>query len=430
MKEPSRVRGGAPARLALAALSGLILLLAACAPRLGPPEGGTAAAEPQIAEDRLIMADGAALPLRRWLPSDGCTPCATAVGSEAPEAVILALHGFNDYSNAFAEAASDWAELGIATYAYDQRGFGANPHAGLWAGESRLIEDLRSAAALLRARYPEAPLYLLGESMGGAVVMAAMASAEPPEADGIILVAPAAWGRELQGPLQTTLLWLAAHTMPWLTLTGKGLDIWPSDNIEMLRALGRDPLVIKETRVDAIYGLVNIMDRALEAAPEIHGPALVLYGSHEEVIPPKAALAMLRRLPPNPPAEHKVAIYPDGYHMLLRDLQAEVVRRDIAAWIADRDAPLPSGADRVAAAVLSGDGDGLMLAEDVARALMTGGAATAGAGIPASGGAGTEDAGSQSARSGHGESEGREAPAAAEEKAPPPEAAGGWWTAR
>ena len=43
------------------------------------------------------------------------------------KAVILALHGFNDYSNAFAMPARLWAERGIASYAYDQRGFGGAP---------------------------------------------------------------------------------------------------------------------------------------------------------------------------------------------------------------------------------------------------------------------------------------------------------------
>jgi hypothetical protein len=32
--------------------------------------------------------------------------------------------------------------------------------------------------------------------------------------------------------------------------------------------------------------------------------------------------------------------------MLLRDLQAETVWRDILAWIENADAPLPSGAER------------------------------------------------------------------------------------
>ena len=72
--------------------------------------------------------------------------------------------------------------------------------------------------------------------------------------------------------------------MPWAELTGQGLNIHPSDNIAMLRELGRDPLVIKETRVDAVYGLVNLMDLAYDAAPRLRGRALVLYGSREDIM--------------------------------------------------------------------------------------------------------------------------------------------------
>ena len=38
--------------------------------------------------------------------------------------------------------------------------------------------------------------------------------------------------------------------------------------------------------------------------------------------------------------------------MLLRDLNAETVWRDILAWIANAQAPLPSGADRRATQAL------------------------------------------------------------------------------
>ena len=67
--------------------------------------------------------------------------------------------------------------------------------------------------------------------------------------------------------------------MPGLTLTGRGLKIKPSDNIEMLRALARDPLVIKATRVDTIYGLVDLMDAALASAPRLDAPMFVMYGA-------------------------------------------------------------------------------------------------------------------------------------------------------
>jgi alpha-beta hydrolase superfamily lysophospholipase len=338
---------------AFAAAVGVAVILGACAPRLQPLEPEVTA--PAILDDRLAMADGVELPLRRWLPRG------------PPKAVILALHGFNDYSNAFDAPAKTWAEAGIATYAYDQRGFGATPYRGLWAGEERMMGDLAAAARLVRERHPGAPFYLLGESMGGALVMASAAAPDPPAADGIILVAPAVWGREAQGPLNSLFLWLGAHTVPWMRFGGEGLDITPSDNIEMLRALGRDPLVIKKARVDTILGLVNLMDMAYAAAPRLTGPMLVLFGSREEVIPPRAARTMLERLPGGPGGDDaspaaRIAIYRDGYHMLLRDLRADLARGDVRAWIENASRALPSGADAHAEKIMAmDDDDGLTL---------------------------------------------------------------------
>ncbi len=338
----------------------LALMLAACAPRLQPP--GTERVTPALADDRLVMADGAVLPLRSWLPAG------------EPRAVILALHGLNDYSNAFAEPAKAWAKAGIATYAYDQRGFGDTPHRGLWAGERLMVEDLRSAAALIAARHPGVPLYLLGESMGGAVVMMAAAD-DPPDVAGFILVAPAVWSRAQQGPLQSGMLWLAAHTMPWMTATGEGLNIRPTDNLPMLRKLSRDPLVIKETRVDTVYGLTNLMDLAYDAAPRLDRRALVLYGSREDVLPDRAVLATLRRLPTDPAERPRVALYPRGYHMLLRDLQAGTVVGDVIAWIENPAAVLPSGGEALAEAAIASDADSLKTAmpggDGAAKAALT-----------------------------------------------------------
>src|SRR5207245_2120849 len=70
-----------------------------------------------------------------------------------------------------------------------------------------------------------------------------------------------------------------------LTLSGRGLKIMPSDNIAMLRALARDPLVIHETRIDTIYGVVDLMDAALASAPLLDVPGLAMYGAKDEIVP-------------------------------------------------------------------------------------------------------------------------------------------------
>ncbi|CAN0568125.1 unnamed protein product, partial [Laminaria digitata] len=165
---------------------GMLGMLAACAPRLEP--AGPAVQHPALLEDRLVQADRAALPMRRWLPEG------------APRAVIVALHGFNDYSYAFEKPGTYWATRGIATYAFDQRGFGGAPNRGLWAGHDTMVADAAAAVALIRARYPDRPLYVAGESMGGAIAMIAAARGLL-EADGLILVAPALRGRRYIGAL-------------------------------------------------------------------------------------------------------------------------------------------------------------------------------------------------------------------------------------
>src|SRR3712207_243219 len=88
-----------------------VLVLGACAPmqiqQAGQPPSGFQGA--RLEADRVVSFDGARLGLSKW----------EAAGE--PWAVIVGVHGMNDYANAFHLAAPWWAEQGVTTYAYDQR---------------------------------------------------------------------------------------------------------------------------------------------------------------------------------------------------------------------------------------------------------------------------------------------------------------------
>ncbi|MGG7056053.1 lysophospholipase [Nitrosomonas sp. ANs5] len=305
-----------------------------CTPTIHKP--GNAIMEPRLLDDRYITPDGTQLPLRYWSPEQ-----------DEPEAVLIALHGFNDYSQFFEAPGKFLKDHGIVSYAYDQRGFGASASRGLWSGIDAYAEDLNQFIDLVRSEHRGLPVYLLGESMGGAVAIAAMARNQTTAVDGLILAAPAVWARETMPWYQRTLLWLLAHTIPWMTLTGQGLGVVASDNIDMLIELGRDPLVIKATRVEAIHGLTNLMDEASSNARNIPVNTLMLYGEKDEIIPPKPMYRFLREFADHNAAAKTIALYENGYHMLLRDLQAKVIWQDIYTWIkSSNTAALPSGADR------------------------------------------------------------------------------------
>jgi acylglycerol lipase len=316
-----------------ALLLALALLLSACTPLVVQHSFTPAAsfAGPHLEEDRVVSFDGARLGLQHW---DTATE---------PWAVIVGVHGMNDYSNAFHLAAPWWAEQGIVTYAYDQRGFGRSPGRGIWAGDDLMVEDLRTVTALVRARFPHALIVVAGESMGGAVAAEAFASDRPPAADRLILLSPAVWGWREQPLPNKTLLWFAANFTAgkvyepphWLTA-----KIKPTDNRDELIAMGHDRLMIWGARSDTIYGLVSMMGRAADVVGEARVPTLYLHGAHDQIIPDKAARRAAARLKPS----DRSAQYAHGYHLLMRDRQGPVVWADIAAWLRDPKAVLPSGA--------------------------------------------------------------------------------------
>lgn len=312
MVRSTETRARLPRRALLAGLA------AGCAPRLMP--AGPAIAPPRDDGEALVMEDGARLPVTSWLPAGEV------------RGAVLALHGFNDYSGAFAIPAPLFTEAGWALHAYDQRGFGDAPGRGLWAGAETLAADAAAAAGLIRARHPGLPLLLLGESMGGAVLILAATSATPPPADGYVLSAPAVWGGETMGDVGRWFLDLFANTVPALGIVGGSPFIRASDNEAALIAMGRDPKVLRATRIDALHGLVALMDAALAAAPRFEAPALVLYGDRDDIVPARAIAALRQRLPGLAEGRQRLIGYAEGYHLLLRDSRRDRVAGDILAW--------------------------------------------------------------------------------------------------
>ncbi len=323
----------------------LFLLLSkilACTPMIKPASAPVSSG--QILKNTFITKDGTHLPLKVWQPDN-----------QEINAVVIALHGFNDYSNFFRQTGDFLSQHNTISYAYDQRGFGGSPNRGLWAGVETYIRDLECLIHLVAIKHPDTPIFLLGESMGGAVVITTVAQLNQLPVKGIILAAPAVWARQTMPWYQNLLLWTLTHTVPWMALEGSGLEIQPSDNIEMLRALGLDPLVIKETRVDTIFGLVNLMDEAYASAKLISTNTLLLYGEKDEIIPKKPTQQFLNSLTMTDTNTKHIAFYKNGYHMLLRDLQASILWNDIASWIKSFATPLPSGADLRAQNVLANE---------------------------------------------------------------------------
>lgn len=282
------------------------------------------------------LSDGTKIPARVW-------PAATP-----PRAIILALHGFNDSRDAWEAPAPFFTAQGVMVVAPDQRGFGQAPVRGDWAGAARMAEDVKEEAAQLQQAYPQTPLYLAGESMGGAVLMVLMAQPGAPHVAGTILLAPAVWNFGVAADLP---LRIFAALFPDALVTGRELPVHvvASDNMMALARLYYDPLTLRATRLKSLQGLVTLMKQAATAAPRIHGPVLCLYGDKDQLVPPSAMVSVWQKMP----AGTRLDLIPGGHHLLLRDRQGTRVMQDILSWINTPEAWLPSGGDSAASAWLA-----------------------------------------------------------------------------
>ncbi|MBB2156769.1 alpha/beta fold hydrolase [Gluconacetobacter diazotrophicus] len=285
----------------------------------------------------LTLPDGTRVPTRMWPAAGG-----------HPRAVVLALHGFDDSRDAWEIPAPALAARGITLYAPDLRGFGGMRDRGGWAGAGQMVRDAGDEARIIARRHPGVPLYLMGESMGGAVLTCLMAQPDAPPGTppiaGTILLAPAAWKL---GPEAETVLRLLAATAPDWRMTGHELPVHvvAGDDLAAMRRLYYDPLTLRATRMRALSGLAALMRHAADDAPRLRGPALVVYGGHDQLVPPQAMADLWRRLPPGVRRDY----VPGGYHLLMRGRSRDAVIGDVADWITAPDQPLPSGGDLAAA---------------------------------------------------------------------------------
>ncbi len=273
----------------------------------------------------LVIGPGAAwsreLPSAAALPSQSWTPDGKA------RAHIVGLHSFGDYNAAFCHLGPWFAQRGIAVHAYDQRGFGRTQENGHWAGTDRMVADAVHHARQLKSQGAD-PVYLLGESMGGAVAMLAAARA-PELIDGLVLAAPAVregiWIRYIYNAGLSVVATLAPGATHEVEREADNPDLRPGT----ARRLAQDPLVVSQVRMDTYRGLIELADQASNQAPEIRVPVLLLFGGRDESIPEVSIKHLRRHLG----EQLTWRFYENAPHLLLQGRHWPARARSILAWL-------------------------------------------------------------------------------------------------
>lgn len=264
----------------------------------------------------LRMNDGTELAIRDWpMAGSGST--------------VLLVHGLGEHAGRYTHVAEWLNQQGYGVRAYDHYGHGhsSGPRGGLQR-ETQLLEHLAEVLAALRAeRAPGHHSTVLGHSLGGLVVAAAVARGRIAP-DGVVLSSPAlavhmaAWQRAVVG-------WLPA-LWPKLTL-GNGLQPhFLSHDPAVVQAYLNDPLV--HDRICARLGafVAGEGERVLAEAPQWQIPTLLLYAGQDRLVNPAGSRAFAAAAPPSVVAAH---CFEPLYHEIFNETNSASVFAALNAWL-------------------------------------------------------------------------------------------------
>src|SRR5271165_98556 len=270
-----------------------------------------------------------------------------------PRGMVVVAHGLGEHGGNYAhlaEAISPALEIDIL--AIDFRGHGrSSGRRGAVRRYEDLVEDLRAAIAWAMSRRPDVPLFLLGHSNGGQVVLrlalegAAGVAGFIASNPSIRIAMPVPPGKLKIGRV---LLSLA----PWITLRTEAPSACMTCNPVMQQMYRSDSLrpacmtcdpVMQMYRSDSLrhnrisaplfFGMVEGGEMLLARAGEIKAPVLMLIGGQDSVVCPVSNREFYDRLGSN---DKTFLVYPKMLHEPLMELGRQQVFDDLARWLKPR----------------------------------------------------------------------------------------------
>jgi alpha-beta hydrolase superfamily lysophospholipase len=247
-------------------------------------------------------------------------------------AILINVHGLGDHSGLYPTLVEHCTARGIAVCALDLRGNGrSSGQRGYVERWEEYREDLERFVALVHHEQAGRPIFLLGNSLGGLIVLDYVLH-RPQRIRGVIAASPPLGRLGVPAPM---------------LMLGRVLSrVWPRFSIRTgmdLSGLARDPVVVETVLADPLFHrvgtarlsteVVAAIARVQAGAPRFPRPLLVLHGSADRMVPPDGSRAFVARVG-HP--DRELREYAGAFHVLFADLDRERVLTDVERWIAAR----------------------------------------------------------------------------------------------
>jgi alpha-beta hydrolase superfamily lysophospholipase len=276
----------------------------------------------------------------------GNAPCLAWIDPDVPpRAVVLCVHGLGLHNGTYEDFGKRMAHEGVATYAIDVRGFGSWMEA---KGRERVdfdgcLEDMKSTLKVIHRAHPGLPVFVLGESMGGAIALRT-AALYPTELAGLISSVPA--GDRFQQ--KKTALKVALHLLEGPNKefnVGQGVINQATQKKELRDAWCNDPLARMNLSPRELIQFQGFMNQNHEIAKEIKNtPVLIVQGCNDRLVRPEGTVELYNELAT---PDKQLELIHNAEHLVFEEKQfTDDDIKLVTTWI---DKHLPAKKDAVEA---------------------------------------------------------------------------------
>jgi alpha-beta hydrolase superfamily lysophospholipase len=250
--------------------------------------------------------------------------------SEPAKAVVALVHGLGEHCDRYSTIVSALTRSGYALYGFDNQGHGRS---GGQRGHIERWQDYRENTQrfveLIRQHEPTLPLFILGHSLGGLIVLDYGLHA-PDGLQGVIISGPPIHPVGVAKPYLVIIARLLSGLLPRLALK---IGLGPE-------ALTRDPAIAEATRTDPMVSSVATLRWGMETMVAIATvrqtirqwqlPILLIHGSADTINAVTGSQELFNNIT-HP--DKTLKIYPDNYHEPHNDLDREKVVADLVEWL-------------------------------------------------------------------------------------------------